>query len=239
MTFRASFRHRLDDRRQRQRRRPAISSTGIDRDIDRAAQLAVHLHAERHPSSAVNQAGSATGQGSSASKPIVAETLPQLFGEMRHHRADQLDHDVSMPGPPHPLPPPRLRRVSSTSALVSSRMRATARLKPNFSRSSVTRPIVRCIARRRSPRRCLPGPPAQGSRRRSAGLLGRRLDHPPQPVDEAPGALDAGVGPLQVALRRAVGKHEQPRRVGAVGVDDAFRIDDVLLRLRHFLRAAD
>ena len=60
-------------------------------------------------------------------------------------------------------------------------------------------------------------------------LFGNRLDHPPQSVDEPPGTFDAGVRPLQVAFRRTIGEHEQARRIGAIAVDDSFRIDDVLL----------
>jgi hypothetical protein len=52
-------------------------------------------------------------------------------------------------------------------------------------------------------------------------------------------ALDAGFGPRQVALGRAVGQHEPANRVGAVLADDLIGIDDVLLRLRHLDDAAD
>ena len=74
----------------------------------------------------------------------------------------------------------------------------------------------------------------------TAASRGARLvDQPPQPVQIAPGAVDAGLGPLEVALGRAVGQHEQARGVGAVGLDDLGRIDRVALGLAHLLDAAD
>jgi hypothetical protein len=45
--------------------------------------------------------------------------------------------------------------------------------------------------------------------------------------------LGPGGGPFDVAFGRAVGQDEPARGVGAVGRDDAHRVDDVLLRLRH------
>src|SRR3546814_20062790 len=65
------------------------------------------------------------------------------------------------------------------------------------------------------------------------------VEQPPQPLDEAPRALDPRFAPRQVALGRAVGEHEPAYRVGAVLVDDRPRIDGVLLRFGHLLDAAD
>ena len=69
-------------------------------------------------------------------------------------------------------------------------------------------------------------------------LLQARHHQPPQTVDIAPGAVHTGLGPVQVPLGRAVGQHEQTRRVGPVGIDDAGRVDDVFLGLAHLFRAA-
>ena len=52
-------------------------------------------------------------------------------------------------------------------------------------------------------------------------------------------ALNAGLGPDDVALGRRIGQHEPSRRVGAVGRDDLVRIDGVALGLRHLLVRAD
>ena len=52
-------------------------------------------------------------------------------------------------------------------------------------------------------------------------------------------ALNASLGPDDVALGRGVGEHEPSRRVGAVSRDDLVRIDRVALGLRHFLSCAD
>src|SRR3978361_601840 len=52
------------------------------------------------------------------------------------------------------------------------------------------------------------------------GTLGCRAALPPQPVGEPPGALDAALGPFDVALGRRVRKHEPARHVGAVGRHD-------------------
>ncbi len=69
------------------------------------------------------------------------------------------------------------------------------------------------------------------------GRLGVELG--PDAVDQPPGALDPGGGPLHVALGRRVRQDEQAGGVDAIGVDDVGRRHDVLLRLRHLLDVAD
>src|SRR5690606_30414166 len=61
----------------------------------------------------------------------------------------------------------------------------------------------------------------------------------PDALDEPPGALDAALRPLAVALGGRVGKHEPARAIDAIAVGDDLRRDHVLLRLRHFLGRAD
>ncbi len=58
----------------------------------------------------------------------------------------------------------------------------------------------------------------------------------PDAAEEAIGALDALVAPLEVAVDRRREEDEEARGVGAVLRDDLLRRDDVALRLRH-LRA--
>ena len=64
---------------------------------------------------------------------------------------------------------------------------------------------------------------AAGDRRAGVGVPGGAscgsalVEQAPQTVEVAPGAVDPGLGPFQVALGRAVGQHEQARGVGAVG----------------------
>ena len=78
-----------------------------------------------------------------------------------------------------------------------------------------------------------------GSVNVSAGRRpGPGLEEAPEAVEVTPGAVDAGFGPLKIALGRAVGQHEEARGVGAVSVDGRAGIDDVELRFAHLLRAA-
>ena len=97
--------------------------------------------------------------------------------------------------------------------------------------------IVLCAARRSSVAASESaaglGVPAGGSR--ASAVAGDAE----QPLLEAPGAGDAGLGPFEIALGRRVREHEPARGVGAVVADDLVRVDDVLLRLGHLLRAAD
>ncbi len=77
---------------------------------------------------------------------------------------------------------------------------------------------------------------------RTGGAAGRQpvmvgREQAPEPVQIAPGAVDARLGPLQIALRRAVGQHEQPCGVGAIGLDRGRRVDGVALGFAHLLRA--
>ena len=64
-------------------------------------------------------------------------------------------------------------------------------------------------------------------------------DEAPQALRLLERALDARLGPDDVALGRRVGQHEPSRRVGAVGRDDLVGIDRVALRFRHLLGRAD
>ncbi len=61
----------------------------------------------------------------------------------------------------------------------------------------------------------------------------------PDAAEEAVGALDAGVRPLQAHVRRRGEHHEQAAGIGTVLVDHRLRVDAVVLRLRHLLGAAD
>ena len=77
--------------------------------------------------------------------------------------------------------------------------------------------MVRWTRRLSAVPRRRPARPARRPRGRPRRAL---VDQPPEPVQVAPGAVDAGVGPFQVAVGRAVGEHEQARGVGAVALDD-------------------
>ena len=111
---------------------------------------------------------------------------------------------------------------------------ATARLKRRCSRSSVTAAMALDAWRGASPSAASAASPCR------AGAPGLRLRHQaPDALDKTPAAFRAGFGPFDVAFRRRVGQHEPADRVGAVNVDDRFRRDHVLLRLRHFLGRAD
>ena len=68
---------------------------------------------------------------------------------------------------------------------------------------------------------------------------GGGFDQAPEFLDRAPCAAHAGLGPFEVAFGRRVGQREPARAIGAVVSDDLQRVDDVLLRLRHFLDGAD
>ena len=69
----------------------------------------------------------------------------------------------------------------------------------------------------------------------AADRLAQLIDQAPDARQEAPAALEAGVGPLDLLLRRRDEHHVQPQRVGAELLDHVVRIDDVALRLRHDL----
>src|SRR5690606_16176902 len=71
------------------------------------------------------------------------------------------------------------------------------------------------------------------------GSLHDLADQSPYTLHEAPSALNALLGPLNIAFRRAVGQHEPARGIGTVRLNDVGRIDCVLLRLRHLLDRAD
>src|SRR4029079_6603732 len=64
-------------------------------------------------------------------------------------------------------------------------------------------------------------------------------DEAPQALRLLERALNAGLGPDDIALGRRIRQHEPARGVGAVSRDDLVRIDGVALRLRHFLGRAD
>ena len=71
-------------------------------------------------------------------------------------------------------------------------------------------------------------------------VCGRRgFDQRPQFLDRAPRAAHASVGPFEITLRRRVRQDEPAGDVSAVVRNDLDRINDVLLRLRHLLDAAD
>ena len=61
----------------------------------------------------------------------------------------------------------------------------------------------------------------------------------PQPLHEAPAALDACLAPRQIALWRRIGQHEPADGVGAVFRDDLVRVHHVLLGLGHLDDATD
>ena len=110
-----------------------------------------------------------------------------------------------------------------------------ARLKLQARISSVTAWMARWVARRKAVASV--AMPACGD---WPAILPRDIvDQPPDALREAPGAFDARLGPLDVALGRRVRQHEPAGRIGAVICDDLFGIDDVLLGFGHLLDAAD
>ena len=62
---------------------------------------------------------------------------------------------------------------------------------------------------------------------------------PPHALHEAPGTIDAGFRPRQIAFRRAVGQHEPAHGISTVTAQNGIGIDDILLGLRHLDDAAD
>ena len=72
-----------------------------------------------------------------------------------------------------------------------------------------------------------------------SGFGAQRVEHTPDPLHEPTCAFSARLGPFNVALWRAVRQYEPARRISAEGRDDIVRVDDILLRLGHFLNRAD
>src|SRR4029453_9095784 len=60
-----------------------------------------------------------------------------------------------------------------------------------------------------------------------ASSIGDSADEPPDALDEARSALNSRFGPFEIALGRAVRKHEPPDRVGAVLRQDRLGVDGV------------
>src|SRR6185312_15899451 len=129
--------HRALDRRLRQRDRLGIGLAAIARQFDRGTQLAVHLHGDGH-GVLDNERGIEFGPRLVGEQPLVAERPPQLFGQMSRTATSSPSRiTAAAPGP----------SPSSSSRLVSSRIRATALLKRNFSICSVTAATLRWMAR--------------------------------------------------------------------------------------------
>ena len=153
----------------------------------------------------------------------VAAPLPELLGQVRRHRVQELEQRVE-----RRLAAAAATRVFSSSALVSalssSISAATAVLNLKRSKSRVTRWIVAWRSRSSSS---------------SAGAVGGALDdllrHPPEPLQEAVGAGDRLVVPLHFVLGRAEEEGVDALGVGAHLVDQLVRRDGVALRLRHLL----
>ncbi len=145
---------------------------------------------------------------------------------MRHHRIDETHHRLDA------LAQHRRRQ---RGALVLEKIGQFADPRDR----TIETELVEIVRHRgngamdRTPRRII-------ARRRRATRRQRAVGgQPPQPVDVTPNAFDAGVGPFEIALGRAVRQEIEPRGIGAVALGDGFEADHVLLRLRHLFAAAD
>ena len=176
--------------------------------------LAVDLHRDGHLVVA-SQAGSASGHGASASSPSwpsrchISSARCGIIGPSS--RTSVSSPSRSSAGAAG-SPVERLERVGQ----LADQRHGLVEVEPlELLGDRRDRPVDRAPQRdrRRATARFGSRLPPGGSR------VALRLDQPPQPVDIAPGAVDAGLGPFEVALGRAVGQHEQPRGVGAVGLD--------------------
>ena len=77
-------------------------------------------------------------------------------------------------------------------------------------------------------------PRQRGRRQAGKGLPGELLvDHPPEPGEEPPHPLDAGVLPLLVLVGGAHEEDVEAERIGAEAIDELVGRDHVALRLRH------
>ena len=99
----------------------------------------------------------------------------------------------------------------------------------------MTRRIVSCVFRR-SARSASFSSSSAGPGMPSPPIVSRELiDQAPDAGEETPAALEPGVRPLDLLLRRRHEHHVEPQRVGAELLDHVVGIDDVALRLRHDL----
>ena len=110
----------------------AVACGGVARQLDRAAQLAVDLHRHGHAVSSASSAGSASGQGAGdqhLSWPSGCHSSSARCGIIGPISSSQrLQRFAQRPGAGAAALPSAAR----SSALVSSRMRATATLKRNL-----------------------------------------------------------------------------------------------------------
>ena len=172
---------------------------------------------------------------------LVAERLPAFLREMRHHRREAMDENVAGLG------------EGGAQIVADRRLADRADRRAELVGQFVDRgdahieaqplDLVLDSGQRRM------GDPADALRLVAVARRRRRPLRPddaldlagqaPQALDLLERALNAVLGPDDVALGRRIRQHEPARRVGAVGRDDLVGIDGVALRLRHFLDRAD
>ena len=206
---------------------------GITRNFYGTTQFPVDLN--RHRDDVVYQCRRIIfGPGGIRQQGFVAEFSPQLLGNMRRDRAEQL-HDRLTTFAFHPLCLCRagVELGDQVGQFADARDRAVE-MEPfevvGHAGDEFLDVAMRCfggaeILRRRRVRR----------RQIGSGIV----DQAPDPVQEPPCALDSGFGPFEVALRRAVREHIKPSGIGTVTVDDLGRVDDILLRFAHLFRTPD
>ncbi len=141
------------------------------------------------------------------------------------------DRPHSRPTRMHPL-----RLQKAYSSLTSSISADTAVFRcTRGSRSCVTRRMVSCVLRRSARSASSSSSSAGVGNALAADRLGQPIDQTPHAGEEPEAALEPGVGPLDLLLRRRHEHDVEADRVGAELLDHVVGIDDVALRLRHDL----
>ena len=220
--------------RARRRARAARTSSAGASGRHRHARphLAVHLHRQLDASRAPAPPRRRRGHGAVGRARSACPTdLPQLARDVRHERRQQEQDGRRPPRAASPDARVSADRRRSRHQLHHRRDRRVE-VEALDRRPSVTRAIVWCVsagAARASTR---------GSRRRrrrpARARRGAHAVHePPDAVQEAAHPLDALVAPVEIALGRRREEREEPRRVGAVALDEVVGVDDVALRLAH------
>ena len=155
----------------------------------------------------------------------MSQHLPAFFRQMRHHRLAQPDEAFQrLPFGPAGLIGRGAKAANRIGQLIELRhsgieMESLNRL------CHALDGLVRALAQldgliSKSVRRVCPG---------GRQVLGPLADLAPDALGVTPGAFDAAFGPVQVALRRAVGEHVPTGCIGPVTIYDIRGVDRVPL----------